>query len=134
MVANFKKKQKGEFDKSKTAFQAAGIIFLLIIVALVLADIKIYQKKKELLSKITNYKNQIESIEASNKKLKEEIANANSVDYLEKIAYEQLGQQKPGEREIIFVGATKKSVAEEKQNNFWTGWLSEFFSWIKKKN
>lgn len=138
MVADFGKKQKGEFSRNKIALQIAGILFLAIIIALVAADVKIYQKKKELLSQIDNYKKQIQDLQKSSQNLRDEIANSNSQDYIEKIAYEQLGQQKPGEKEVIFVAPDKKSAAAASSapQNFWQLWLGRFsgsWNWIKSK-
>jgi len=138
MVADFAKKQKGQFFSNKALFKTFGIIFLLVIFALLVADFKIYQKKKELLSQISAYQKQIEDIEKSSQTLKDEITNADNPDYLEKIAYEQLGQQKPGEKQIIFVMPEDKPKEAPKQQNFWdikswTGWLTNGFDWLKSK-
>ena len=135
MVADFNKKQKGKTHSDKLAFQIAGILFLVVVVALIFADIKIYQKKKELALQIENYKKQIASIQKNSQTLKDEIANSNSADYLEKIAYEQLGEQKPGETEYIFTSPDKKTQAPSNlpSQNFWTSWISQFWNWLKSK-
>jgi cell division protein FtsB len=138
MVADFNRKQKSEFFSKKLAFQTAGVLVLTIIAFLTFADIKIYQKKKELISEINNYKKQIEDIKQSNQNLKNEIVNSNNQDYIEKIAYEQLGEQKPGEKEVIFITPPKKAEIISKPENFWDvkvwlGWLSGSWNWIKSK-
>ena len=138
MIADFNKKQKTGFSADKIAFQMAGILFLVIILVLAFADFKIYKKKQELTSQINNYQKQIQSIKQNNQTLKNEIANSDNIDYLEKIAYEQLGQQKPGEKEIIFVSPQDKTIPSSQSQNFWDnkswfGWLSESWSWIKSK-
>ena len=138
MVADFNKKQKTSLPSNKIAFQAAGVIFLIIIVALFVADIKIYQKKKELALQIENYKKQIEDIKKSSQTLKDEIANSNNQDYIEKIAYEQLGEQKPGENEVIFITPPKKAEVAPQSENFWSvkvwsGWFSGAWQWIKNR-
>ena len=138
MVADFNKKQKTSLPSNKIAFQAAGVIFLIIIVALFVADIKIYQKKKELALQIENYKKQIEDIKKSSQTLKDEIANSNNQDYIEKIAYEQLGEQKPGENEVIFITPPKKADVAVQPENFWStkawsAWFSGAWQWIKNR-
>lgn len=134
MVANFNKKQKGELDKGKLAFQVAGTLFLVIIAVLIFADIKIYQKKKELALQIESYKKQIEDIKNSSQNLKDEIANSNNSDYIEKIAYEQLDEQRPGEKEIIFTTPpAKTAVTTSKPANFWNAWLGGALNWLKSK-
>jgi cell division protein FtsB len=138
MVSGFNKKGNGEFFSDKLLFKTFGIIFLVVIVFLAMADYKIYQKKKVLNAEIKNYQKQIEDIKKSSQNLKEEIANSDNVDYLEKLAYEQLGQQKPGEKEVIFVTPQEKQKTAEEPNNFWdskvwSGWLSGAWQWIKNK-
>jgi len=125
MVADFDKKVK-----------VGGVIFLIIIFLLIIADFKIYQKKQELISQIETYKKQIEDIKKSSQTLKEEIANSNNPDYLEKLAYEQLGEQKPGEKEVIFVMPEEKPKQDATPRSFWSnfsGWISGAWQWIKNR-
>jgi len=136
MVANFNKKQKEEVSAKNVAFQMAGVLFLIIIVVLIFSDIKMYQKKRELVLQINNYKKQIEDIKKSSQTIRANIENQNNTDYIEKIAYEQLGEQKPGEQEVIFVAPQNKDLASKKPIGFWnnfTNWFAGFFSWIKSK-
>ncbi len=138
MVAKFNKNGNRRLFDRKLLFKGVGIIFLVAIVFLAFEDFKMYQRKQRLASQLLSYQKQIQEIQKSNQTLEEEIANADNVDYLEKIAYEQLGQQRPGEKEIIFVTPEKKSEQLEVQQNFWepkswTGWLSGAWEWIKTK-
>jgi cell division protein FtsB len=136
MVADFNKKGNREFFNEKLLFQAVGIIFLIIIVVLIFADFKIYQKKQELISQINTYKKQIEDIKKSSQNLKDEIANSNNTDYLEKIAYEQLGEQKPSEKEVIFIPPQEKPKTVSRPENFWSAyvsWISQSWNWLKSK-
>ena len=125
MVANFSKKGNREI----LMFQAAGIVFFAIILVLIVADFKIYQKKHELTMQLADLQKQVAGIKNSSQTLKEEIANSNNNDYLEKIAYEQLGQQKPGEKEYIFTQPPEKPKAPAAaQNPF-----DSFLNWLKSK-
>ena len=133
MVANFNKKQKTEPGVEKVAFQIVGILFCVIVVVLIFADIKMYQKKKELLSEINSYKKQITDIQNSSKTIQSDIANQNNQDYIEKIAYEQLGEQKPGEKEVIFVAPPKKADTSVQLQNPWYDWIANSWNWIKSK-
>jgi cell division protein FtsB len=130
MVADFNKKANREFFNKKLLFKTVGIIFLAGIFVLVIADFKIYQKKQELASQVGALQKQIEDIKKSSQTLNDEIANSDNTDYLEKIAYEQLGEQKPGEKEIIFVNPQEKQKAAASPTNFWTGWLGQCWNWI----
>ena len=134
MVANFAKKWNREFFNTQLLFKAVGIIFIIIIVVLIILDFRIYQKKKGLASQISSYQKQIEDIKKSSQTLKDEIANSDNADYLEKLAYEQLGQQKPGEKEFIFINPPEKS--QEKilpPENFWSSLdarVSQSWNWL----
>ena len=122
--------------KRKTLFKTLGIIFLVIIFVLILADFKLYQKKQALISQINVYQKQIDEIKKNNQNLKNEIANSGSQDYLEKIAYEQFNEAKPGEKEVIFVQPQEKPKPASTPQNFWDSWLSDLskvFNWIKSK-
>jgi cell division protein FtsB len=138
MVPNLKRKGNRKFFDKKFIFRAVGISFLLAIVFLSFEDFKLYQRKQKLAAQISSYQKQIQEIEKSSQTLKEEIANADNPDYLEKIAYEQLGQQKPGEKQIIFIAPQEKSEQSAVQQNIldtksWAGWLSGAWQWIKNK-
>lgn len=133
MVSNFNKKSNSEFPIKRFWFQAGGIFFIIMVAILIVADIKIYQKKKDLALQINNYKQQIEAIQKNSQTLKDEIANSDNKDYLEKVAYEQ-GMVKTGEREVIFLAQEKKEKQAEASNNFqqnFMGWLSGIWQWIK---
>jgi len=138
MVTDFSKKGNKEFFNKKLLFRTLGILFFVVILALIIADFKIYLKKAELKSQIADYQRQIEEIKKNNQNLKEQIANADDTDYLEKIAYEQLGQQKPGEKQVIFVEPPQKTETVLGQQNFWdankwTSWFGKLWQWIKNK-
>ncbi len=135
MVADFNKKRNREFFNEKLLFQTIGIIFLVIIIILIFADFKIYKKKQELASQINDYQKKIENIKKSSQNLRDEIANSDNTDYLEKIAYEQLGQARPGETVYSFVAPQEKPKTIQKPQNFldtksWSGWLSGVWQWI----
>jgi len=138
MVANFNKKGNREFFNNKILFKAVAIIFLVVVFALMLADFKIYQKKQELISQISAYQKQIEDIRKSSQTLKNEIANSDNTDYLEKLAYEQFNETKPGETEYMFVKSSQKTGVIPKQQNFWDikswfSWVGQSWNWIKSK-
>jgi len=136
MVADFNKKQNREFFNNQLLFKTLGIIFIITIAVISVADFRIYQKKKELVSQISAYQKKIADLEKSSQNLKKEIANSDNKDYLEKLAYEQLGEQKPGEQEIIFITPKEKPKAPETPQNFWSaclGRISHAWGWFKSK-
>jgi cell division protein FtsB len=133
MIADFSKKRNREFSGRKLLLQAAGILFLLTSLFLIFADYKIYQKKKDLALQVESYQKQIEAIKKSNQDLKDKIANSDNIDYLEKLAYEQLDRQKPGEKQVIFITPQEKPKEEARPESFWTSWFSQTWSWIKNR-
>jgi len=136
MIAGFNKKANKESSNEDIVFQALGIIFLIIIVVLIFSDIKIYQKKKQLASQIITYQQEVEDLKKSSQNLKEEIANSDNKDYLEKVAYEQLNEARPGETVYSFISSKEKPKTVVKPQNFlesWLGQLSGGFNWIKSQ-
>jgi cell division protein FtsB len=138
MVSDFNKKGNREFFNDQLLFKTVGVLFLFFIIFMIVADFKIYQKKRELVSQISIYQKQVEDIKNSSQNLKNEIANSNSTDYLEKLGYEEFGETKPGETEYMFINSGKKTQAPIKSENFWDikmwgAWLGGGFNWIKSK-
>ena len=114
-----------------------GIVFLIVVCVLIFDNIKMWNRKKELVAEIKEYQNQIEEIQKSSQTLKEEIQNADDKDYLEKVAYEQLNQQKPGEKVITFIEPQNPQkddkAIEGAQKKSWSSWLSGLWQAIKDK-
>jgi cell division protein FtsB len=132
MVSDFEQKENRKFFNKSLLYRTMGVVFLVAIVVLVVADIKIYQKKKKLVAKIDVYEKQIENIKKSSQTLRDEIANADNVDYLEKLGYEQFGRVRPGEKEYMFIEPEQKAYVSQEKNSFWgAGWLSGVWQWIK---
>ena len=75
-------------------------------------------------------------IKKSSQTLRDEIANSNNVDYLEKLGYEQFDQTRPGETEYMFVKPPQGVGTDSNVGNFWdtkswAGWFSGAWGWIK---
>ncbi|MCX6722232.1 MAG: septum formation initiator family protein [Candidatus Staskawiczbacteria bacterium] len=135
---DFHKKGNSKFFNNQLLFKTVGIAFLVIVLILILADFRIYQKKKELRAQIVTYQKRIEDIKNSSKTLKDEIANSDNKDYLEKLGYEQFGQTRPGETEYMFITPQKNSTAVQKIDsswgvNLWLGRLPSVWQWIKSR-
>ena len=70
--------------------------------------------------------------------MKDEITNSDNKDYLEKIAYEQLNESRPGETVYSFVMPQEKLKIPAQTKSFWdtktwSAWLTNGFNWIKSK-
>lgn len=133
MIADFSKKRNREFSGKKFLWKAAGILFVLIALFLIFTDYKMYQRKKDLALQVESYQKQIDAIKKSSQDLKDKIANSDNIDYLEKLAYEQLDRQKPGEKQVIFITPQEKPKEEARPESFWTSWFSGIWSWIKNR-
>jgi len=124
MVANFKKKKKG--NPLNYIFSVTGGIILIILISfLVYKDVSIYRKKIRLNEEIAELKEKIEQAKLKNENLKENIAQADSKDYLEKVAREQLDMQKPGETVVAFITSQESQKEENaKEKKSWIDWVS----------
>ena len=105
-------------------------------IVLIFANFQMFKKKRELAWQINNYDNQIQELKNRNETLKEEIANSDNPDYVEKIAREESDMQKPGEKVVSFVeqnSEQKEQPAKENvwNSNFWFGWIGQSWNWIK---
>ena len=118
-----------KFFNNKLLFKTFGIIFLVVILVLVVADVKMYLKKKQLISQINVYQKQIEDIKKSSQNLNNEITNADNKDYLEKLGYEQFNQTKPGETEYMFIKSEKAVESAPVKKS----WYDNILNWIKNK-
>jgi len=133
---DFHKKQKGDSSFNAFLIKTAAIFFIVVIIVLVVADMRIYKKRKGLEAEVAKYEKQIQLLKDKNKNLEERISNSDNSDYIEKIAREEQDMQKPGENVVSFVMPEEKAQ-EESNNNFWdtkswAGRFSAIFNWIKK--
>jgi len=130
MVSDISKKRKGNFSGKKFMYQGLGFLFVIIMIYLALTNLKMHRMRKEFSAQISFYQAQIEDAKKDNQRLRDGISNADNIDYLEKIAYEQLGEQKSGEKAVIFVAPEEKLPEPQKPENIWTGWFSGIWSWL----
>ncbi len=126
MIADFKKKQKSNNPKKYFLLITATIFFAIVLSILTFANIKIYRKKQELRIQIENLKQKIEDIKNENNLLGEKIEKSSDVDYVEKVAREELGLQKENENTTVFLipkqENEKNENQESKQNLFIKIW------------
>jgi cell division protein DivIC len=134
MIMNFSKKRKGEILTDKFLLKIGGVLLFTVVIVLIVADYRIYQKRQGLIKQIEEYNKQINEIKQKNANLKEQITQSNNDDYIEKVAREELNLQKPGESVVSFIMPEKKiENQEQKLSNTWFGWLSQSWSWIKSR-
>lgn len=114
-------------SKKKKSFQEIffSILFvflaLAIVTLLVTSNLRIKERRRELVSQIGVLEKEIQNLEEKNQELKAGISQSQTQDYLEKEARERLGLKKPGE-EVV---AIKKIQSEEgtkevkQEKNLW---------------
>src|SRR3990167_4983607 len=104
MIASFKKKRK--FHDSPDSFFSSPLVkifFLIIIVFLIFADVRVYKDRKKFNLQIDNLKEKTQALQKKNNTLEQGIARADDKDYIEKIAREELDLQIPDEKVIAFI-------------------------------
>lgn len=117
MVSDFPKKQKKEDEN--LLFKGLVAISIVLIFVLIMANFRLYQKKKDLASQIKNYSDELKRIEQDNNKLKKEIDNTANLDYIEKIAREENNMKKPGEKVVSFILPKDAEVNKPEKNKTW---------------
>ena len=124
MVANFQKKQKRNPFKNMLLTAGALLLFLAIVL-LVVANIKIYQKRKQFVEQIAGLQNRVEELQSRNQELEEGIEKTGDDAYVEKVAREELNMQQPGEKVVSFVKEESQEVEnQEEKKGFWSWWES----------
>ena len=118
MIHNFRKNKKA--SRFSSILLKLGIVFICCLILLTaFANIKIYYKRKQLLAQVSNLENKISQIKNQNAGLELQIEKSGDVQYVEKVAREELGLQKPGEKAYSFINENEpKPVEEKKDNNF----------------
>src|SRR3989338_3948197 len=105
---------------------------LAFVVASVVANIKIHQKRENLTSEIEYLKNKIRNVQDKNNDLKEGIAQMEDEEYVEKVAREELGLQQEGEKVVAFVMPQNQIPQEsEPKKTMWQMWLGWILGWFK---
>ena len=122
-MADFKKKQQISPAK-KVLFIFGGFLILFVAIFLIIADIKTYQKMKELNAQVENLKNKVAELQNNNSKLQQGISQSDDPEYIEKVAREELDLQKPGETVVSFVASeVQASNNNPPPKSFWQNWL-----------
>jgi len=139
MIAEFNKKEKRRFLGFSLFFKIGSVLLILFSIFLAYSDIKIYKKQKQLSLETINYQKQLKEIQEKNKSLEQGINQSDDAEYIEKVAREELGMQKPGEKVVAFVNQEQKPEDLQTQNqqeskpNPWFGWITQSWNWILSK-
>lgn len=102
--------------RQRKDFLLNPVVITIVVVIAVIAAFNFYQN----IARMNQLENQIEKIEAQiaqaeteNEKLKRQLENSNSNEYIEEVAREKLGLVKPGEKMFIPVEEEENSDSEK---------------------
>lgn len=135
MITNFRKKQKKNLSRD-FLLVFGGVLILGMVVTMIVANVKTYQKRKQLFVQVETLKAKIEDLKTQNSNFKENIAKSNDQEYNEKIAREELDLQKEGEHVVSFIISQGESQKDNSSlKNFlqiWLGNVSNFWNLITR--
>ncbi|MCK9577998.1 septum formation initiator family protein [bacterium] len=125
-----KKRKVKKSGKKQFLPKFFGTIFILFAVYLLYTNVMIYIERSKIES---NYKNLSSSVSQLNKEkeaLKMQLGETYSDEYLERVAREELGLQKEGERIVVIKKAENSNDEAEESEEKKVGPLDELFKWI----
>ena len=126
------KKNKNKNNFSSYVFKIGGFCIILVFLALVFVDINVYHKKNQFNNQVDSLEKKMKDLEEKNEKLREGISNEDNVQYIERVAREEMDLQMPGEKVVSFIDVIEDSEEElENKENFlesWLSWIGGFFN------
>ena len=122
----FKKRKNKKIFLSVFLTALAGI-FLIFLITL---NVKISRERDKLQRELANLDRDLKAAQTKREELTAKISEAQSSDYLEEVAREDLNLQKEGEKVVAFpIIREKEEKKEEAEKNF----LGEISDWLLKK-
>jgi cell division protein FtsB len=132
MLAKKGKKVKWgiHFNKKKIAIVFWTIFGFWFIFFLLYSNIKMFQKRTELDKNLETLDSTIESMTKEKDSLSFSLGETDSSDYLERVAREDLGMQKPGEQ-VVIIKKDSGIVENNNSNNNVLQIIRGIVDWIK---
>jgi len=110
-------------EKIKQFLYFLGIVVLLAcFVFLGIQNVRLVKKYKEFKLKSQELESQVEETEKENQELRFRISHSEDLEYLEKIAREELNLKKAGEEVVAFPLIDKKEKESNKREYTWSFW------------
>lgn len=127
MVTDFGKKKK--HHRTRLAIVGGFVAFLVLFgfIFFLVANIRIWNKKKELNKQVQSLQQTVEQLQQKNQQLQQGIDNSGQAQYIEKVAREQLDMQQPGEKVFSFIVPPPAPV---QQTDNQKGWWQKVGDWL----
>jgi len=126
MIAKKNKKVKSIITNLKRRLAIAGLVVLFIV--LLNANIRILTEKQKAQKELQKVEESIEKTTKEKDNYNFQLGKSDSEEYLEKVAMEDLGLQKPGEQVIVIKKQEDSQNSEDSGN---TGFMQKIFNWVK---
>jgi len=131
---DFNKKQKKSAILKNVFLRAGAFIIFVFFVILIISNINIYKKRKNLEAEILMYEQQIQQLKDRNEDIEDHLKNSDNSDYIEKIAREEQDMQQPGENVVAFIIPEQQDKQLSGGNYIlpdkWFGWAANFWNYI----
>lgn len=130
LAKKYKKVKWGiHFNKRKISIVFWSIFGFWFVFFLLYSNIKMLQKRTELDKNLKTLDSTVESLTKEKDSLNFSLGETSSSEYIEQVAREDLGMQKPGEQVVII--KKESSVIKSDDSNKALQIISEFVDWIK---
>lgn len=81
---------------------------------------KLYKKRGAIENQIAVLQNEVAELEQKNEELQSDIAEAQTPEYLERVARERLNLKKPGEEVVaVVIPESQETVSQEQEKSWW---------------
>lgn len=134
MLANSRRNKKGRASPKKIIISVLLILFSLTVLGyLAFTNLKINQRRAELTARADYLKKEIADLETKKKELTEKIAQGTTLEYMEKVAREQLGYKAPGEEAVVI---SKENIEPKETTVNQSGNIINiggWWDWLKSK-
>lgn len=117
MVSKFRKIKKINPREGIFFSIILALLFLGVIVFLVVTNLQIEKRRDKLQAWTESLKKEIQILEEKNEKLKTQISEAGTQDFLERVAREELNLKSPGEEVVVISKEEEKKSNNEEQNS-----------------
>jgi len=128
MIAKKKKKKRG--NQNLLSSILIGIFLLGVVSLLVFFNIKINQRRAELLTQIESLEKEIQLLEEKNSQLRAGISQTGKESYWEEQAREQ-GLIREGENQVVIIPPEQEQLKKEEESSFWN--FQNWLEWIRSK-